>query len=150
MLLASSATGKGAYKIDSDNQLSLALAGALNLGSRAWSLELLVHRTAWRTGRRVSLGRRWLLPEPGRTSHRRRTLAHGSHTGWIAHGGSGVDRGRTANHLSRRSAVRLLSERTGSTERSLSRREVCSVARRTVTGARMIHRKARRRRRWGD
>lgn len=145
-------------KIDANNELSFALAGAFDLSCGVALLKLLSNgtRRRWAASRRVSClstkarrttGRTW------RTSRRahmlRRSLAHGSHVGRISNGSTSVDRWRASRHLAWRGTVRtLIREGAALTQRRALRvlRIVGRIARRAVARARVIHWKTGRRR----
>lgn len=130
-----------AYEIDSDNQLGLAPAGALDLSGRITPPELLAEGRALRrrgtSGGRIALDL-LLLAEARGTAHRGRSLTHGVHVGRVADGGAGVDRGWPSYHLAGRGAV-LVNVRAGAADGSLAGREVGRVAGRAVARTRVIH-----------
>lgn len=129
-------------KVDANNQLSLALASTLNFCRRVCMLEMLRDRG---TGRGLSgWGVACLPAEP----RRRRPLAHGSHVGRIAHGGTGVEGRRPSSHLGRRGAA-VARVRTGSVDGGAGR-IIGRVAGRAIARAGVIHREARGRRRGAD
>lgn len=131
-----------AYEIDSDNQLCLTPAGALDLSRRVTPPELLAEGRALgrrgTSGGRIALDLLLLLAEARGTAHRGRSLTHGVHVGRVADGGAGVDRGWSSYHLAGRGAV-LVDVRAGAANGSLAGREVGRVAGRAVARTRVIH-----------
>ena len=148
-------------KIDTNNELSLALTGSLNFSS--WvigSLELLRNGTTLRRRRtrgRISLlsteaWRRTAGTALGRTTHGRRSLTHGIHIwGRISNRRTSVDGRRASSHLARRGTVAALVRR-GAITRTSRRagRIVGRVARRAIASRRVIHLETGGRRRGAD
>jgi hypothetical protein len=135
-------TGEGSTKVNADNQLGLAPAGALDLGGRVASLELLGDGTA--AGGRVAWRISGLTSKGGRPAHGGRTLAHLVHVGRVSERSAGVDGGRASGHLRRRGTVRTwawMGEGAGATERrALGRgRIVGRVAGWAIGRIRVIH-----------
>jgi hypothetical protein len=123
------------HKINTDNELGFAFAGALDLGSGVGPLKLLRNGTALRRrrARRISLlpAKAWRRTALGRTTHGRRTLAHAGHI-WrrVSDRCTCVDGRRSADHLAWRGTVGALVRR-GAITRAAGR-IVGRVARRAI------------------
>lgn len=130
----------GTYKINADNQLGLAPAVALDLGSGATEL---LHRVAWvlRRGRRRIASRASVA---WRAALKRRGSAGHLHLGRITLNWSACVNGwRTADHLRGRSTSWPLGSLRAHAPNGGRRRAacvvVCRVTGRTRAGTRMVH-----------
>lgn len=128
------------YKIDTDNQLRLALTGALDLSSRV-APELLGNWASWRrrSTRRVS----------GLSTKARRTAAHGWRAphrihvwGWVAC----IDGRGASSYLARWCAVLAVVERARTSKGARWRALLIArgIAGRAIACARVVHRKTGR------
>lgn len=131
---------RATHEIDTNNQLSLTPAVALDLG-RAASLLKLRHRLALgRTRGRVTAAAASILR---RSAHRMSLTTDGRKLRRVASDGSaGVDRRGAADHLRRRGARRSLSlvrHWACAAHGRTARRVVGRVARRAIAGAWVVH-----------
>lgn len=143
-----SASVAGTYEIDAHNQLSLVLAGTLDLSSTAsGSSKLVGDRATGRRGttsRRVAGRRSTITRRTGRRTAPRRTAGRRI-TSWgrIAGGSTSVDGRRAANHLRRRRAVLRVVHGAGAAHGTRRTRRIASiVAGRAIGTAWMVHSEA--------